>query len=145
MQFTPPPFALQGTFPAPQPRLPQTMPAPKANPQWAAGNANRPAAPKPVIRAQAEDPPAPPSRLALRLPSPEDLGIAIAKVAPAEIGFDERLQRLGATRMKVEQLAQGGYRAHFVLPGARTVEAEGNNRDVALNLALDRAELSVRP
>lgn len=126
--------------------MPPAMPAPPpANPQWASPNPSRPAAPQPIIRAQAEDPPSPPSRLSLRLPSPEELGIPAAKVEAAGTSFDQRLQRLGATGMKVEQSAQGGFRARFLLPGDRPVEADGSSHAAAMNLALDRAELSLRP
>jgi hypothetical protein len=97
------------------------------------------------VRAKIDDPPSPPSRLSLRLPPPEDLGIPAGKGHSAEKAFDQRLQSLGATGLKVEPLAQGKYRAQFQLPGARAVEAEGASHDAAVNLALDRAELSLRP
>jgi hypothetical protein len=125
-------------------RIPQGMSLPPANPQWAAGNTNRPA-PPPVVRAKIDDPPSPPSRLTLRLPPPEDLGIPAGKGGSAEKSFDQRLQSLGASGLKVEPSAQGRYRAHFQLPGARAVEAEGVSHEAAVNLALDRAELSMRP
>jgi hypothetical protein len=138
------PFAQPRMMQMPAP-VPQNIPAPPPpNPQWAAVNPNRPALPKPIIRAQSEDPPAPPSHTSLRLPSPEQLGIPAVKIAAEEKTFDQRLQSLGATGLKVESIG-GGFRAHFVLPGERPIEAEGPNRDAALNLALDRAELSVRP
>ncbi len=127
-------------MPAP---VPQTVPPPPPpNPQWAAGTPNRPALPKPIIRAQSEDPPAP-SRAALSLPPPEQLGIPAVHVAVETKTFDQRMQSLGATGLQVESL-NGGFRARFVLPGNRPFEAEGPNRDAALNLALDRAELALR-
>jgi hypothetical protein len=73
------------------------------------------------------------------------LGIPAGKSTAGEQSFDQRLQSLGATGLKVEPLAQGRYRAHFQLPGARAFEADGTSHDAAVNLALDRAELSLRP
>jgi hypothetical protein len=142
----PPGYAMPGTYPNPQP-LPRTLTPQPANPQWAA-NPNgpaRPAAPLPIIRAQAEDPPSSSSRLALRLPSPEELGVpSIRPSKIPQITFEQRLGRLGASGMQVDRLPQGGFRAHFLLPGAQPMEADGSSQAAALNLALDRAELSLR-
>jgi len=143
MPFPSQPNALQGTYPARQPMPPAMPEPPPANPQWAGANPSRPAAPRPIIRAQAEDPPSPPNRLALRLPSPEELGIPAAKSDAAEKTFDQRLQSLGARGLRVEPLAEGGFRAYMVLPGDRPVQAEGHSQAVATNLALDRAELAL--
>jgi hypothetical protein len=144
IQFSMPPRMVQGVMPAPQPVPPTTASQP-ANPQWGVANPSTASMPKPVFRAQAEDPPASTNRLSLRLPSPEELGIPAAKVESAERTFADRIQRLGATGLLVEQASGGAFRVRVVLPGARPVEAEGTSRDAALNLALDRAELAVRP
>jgi hypothetical protein len=135
---------VQGTFPLLQVAPPATA-SPSVNPQWASANPQPVTLPKPVIRAQAEDAPSPPSRLSLRLPSPEELGIPAPKMEAAEKSFAGRIQMLGATGLQVEQATGGGFRARFLLPGARPVEAVGTSRDAALNLALDRAELASRP
>jgi hypothetical protein len=135
---------MQPAYPAQPARIPQGIATPPANLQWAGENTNRPTAAPSVVRAKVDDPPAPPSRLTLRLPPPEDLGIPAGKGASGETSFDQRLQSLGVTGLKVEPSGQGRYRAHFQLPGARAVEAEGASHDSAVNLALDRAELSLR-
>jgi hypothetical protein len=130
-------------FPVRPPSPPPISVPPPANPQWASANPKQQPAPRPIIRAQAEDPP--PSRLSLRLPSPEELGIPVAKVEVAQKSFEQRLQQLGATALKVESLTKGGFLARIVLPGDRPVEAHGTSHAAAMNLALDRAELSLRP
>jgi hypothetical protein len=85
------------------------------------------------------------------LPSPSELGVAPASLPKAETntGFDQRLQQLHATNLQVVALPQGGFRARFLLPGShgapsQPVEADGPSNDAAVNLALDRAELSLR-
>jgi hypothetical protein len=144
IQFSMPPRMVQGGIPTPQ-SMPPAIASPPSNPQWGAAKPAGAAMPKPVYRAQAEDQPASTSRLSLHLPSPEELGIPAAKAESAEKNFAERIQNLGATGLQVEQASGGAFRARFVLPGSRPVEAEGTSRDAALNLALDRAELALRP
>src|SRR5262249_47909043 len=84
--------------------------------------------PRPVVRAQSADeaPPASGSGLtrdnsvALRIPSPEDLGIGLGqRPAAAEVdwgAFHGRLNQLGATSFQTRRTPEGGYQVTCLLP-----------------------------
>jgi hypothetical protein len=140
--------------------LPATAPAvrqpvPQANASAAGVPRQRPAAPKPTVRAQAPDeatasarpmPVSGASRELLRIPSPEQLGILRPAVTKGDSpSVQSRLDRLGALCSKSEKLAEGGYRFVCLLPSAKPqrhhrVEAVAPTEAEALRLAVERSE-----
>jgi hypothetical protein len=144
----PQPFAAPGRPPAPLPQQPPPYPG-LAQPQ----PSPRPAPPPSVIRGQAPDeplppPPAPAPRPApLRLPTPEELGLASRpSVAPiASATAHERLDQLGATSLLLEKLPQGGCRLTCRLATAHEgrfhrIDVQAATPAEALALALQKAE-----
>lgn len=158
----PPRFMPQAAPAWPQPvpqRIPQA-PAPRI-PQPPASAWQRP--PAPPTTAHMPSPPVPPTTVRghsqsleprtpaapLSLPSPEALGIAVARTPAAATALDwnavhARLDRLGAVRFQSDRLPQGGYRVTFLLPGGaagtQTVEGVAATQADAVQLALSRAE-----
>jgi hypothetical protein len=108
--------------------------------------------PGPTFRGQAPDepesPPPPPAAPLLRLPTPEELGLAAERADSA--GFDwsaahHRLDHLGAVCFRLDKLPQGSSRVTCLLPTAQPgrthhVEAEAPTDAEAVRLALERAE-----
>jgi len=107
---------------------------------------------EPVARAQMEDPPPvpiAPRPSALRLPAPEELGVATAQWTPTTVpatpldwnATHAQLNRLGAVSVQLVRLPCGRYRFTFVLPTAdpqrsRHVEATGATETEAVHAAL---------
>jgi hypothetical protein len=125
----------------------------------------QPAPPAPKVRAQAPDEPGygrpalpePRRPVALSMPSPEQLGVAMARpevrpdVPPENRGGPDwqvihaRLERLGATCYHVEKLPQGGCLFTCLLPTtqpnrAHRVEGRAGTEAEAVRLVLDKAE-----
>jgi len=103
-------------------------------------------APEELIPAQ----PPPP----LVLPTPEQLGVAMARPAATalqDLPVDwnvtrDRLNRLGAVRFSVAKLSEGAYRIAFELPTTQPgrthhIEAEAATEGAAVCQALDLADL----
>jgi hypothetical protein len=147
-------FAPQYAMPAPQYNVPAAMastvparPAPSNQPMTTTP-------PRPVVRAQAADAPAPPinrppapvaERPALvNLPAPEQLGVTAAGTVDWS-ATHARLDRLGVTCFQEEKLANGACRFSCVLPmnngaQAHRIEAEASSAAEAVQLALAEAE-----
>jgi hypothetical protein len=160
MPFTPfpiqnPNFAAPPYVGQPLPGTGSTGPANVSGPRMpvpaalAAATGGSNTAPRPTIRLQAPDvPPVRPSRQAL--PSPEALGVSVAKSLPASAPpldwnlAHARLERLGALGFHLEHLAPGKVRATFMLPAgehrAHQVEVVADNEAAAVSAALDNAE-----
>jgi hypothetical protein len=150
------------------PVYPPAYPAPPSAPTWtgqpspwpaawqqAAGPAAAPAqplaTPRPIVRAKGDDDPVrvelPQTRL--RIPTPEQLGIALAPrtdAPPADWATArQRLDRLGAVCLHLEKLPQGGYRFTCLLATSQAgrthrVEAQAATEAEVVRLALDRSE-----
>jgi hypothetical protein len=130
---------------------------PAAAAAWPPQLPTPPAAPPPTIRSQSPDEAvtaAPPSRAAwieLRLPPPEELGIAVA-ARPVTLDWSaahRRLEQLGACCIRLEKLANGGCRFTCVLPTGQAdrthcIESLADNAAEAVAVALDRAEAWAR-
>jgi hypothetical protein len=151
-------FAPQYAMPAPQYNVPAAMastvparPAPPNQPMTTAP-------PRPVIRAQAADAPAPivnrppppvvPSAVErpalVSLPAPEQLGVTTVGTVDWS-ATHARLERLGVTYFQQESLGNGACRFTCVLPTsngaqAHRIEAEASNAAEAVQLALAAAE-----
>lgn len=96
------------------------------------------------------DEPAEPARTAapapalLRLPTPEQLGVAVTAAADWSAAH-RRFEQMGAVCFRLEKLAHGGCRVSCVLPTTQPdlshrVEAEASSEAEAVRLALDKAE-----
>ncbi|MBV9121990.1 MAG: hypothetical protein JO112_01360 [Planctomycetes bacterium] len=146
------------------PSVPMTM----EPPQWAAppgawaptpppAMVQQPAPRPPTVRGMMEDEPsalaaplvAPPRPSLLKMPSPQQLGLAPAK--PEEAGevdwttAHQRLKALGAVCFNLVQLPQGGCRFTCLLPTnqpnrSHRIEAQAASEGEAVRLALDQAE-----
>jgi hypothetical protein len=83
----------------------------------------------------------------LRLPSPEEAGVAVAS-APCKVDWNalrDRLQQLGGVGLQTAQLPDGSYRVAFVMRTNQpdrfhNIEATAATEGEAVNVALLRAE-----
>jgi hypothetical protein len=129
-----------------QPMNPLRSPMPASAPSFAQQPAPRP----PIVRAKGpDDPPPAPKPAPLTMPSPEQLGVTRAKLAPGDVvdwaAARRRLDRLGATGFLLEKLPQGGYRFTCLLPttqAGRThhVEAVAATEAEAVRATLEKSE-----
>src|SRR5262249_54928154 len=127
------------------------QPAPQARPQAATP------ALRPVIRGQSPDEPAPPPAprppVPVTIPTPEQLGVALAAAVPGSadwVSVRRRLDELHAVCFQVEALPQGGCRFLCLLPTAapgrrQRVEAEAATEAEAASLALQKAGQCAAP
>ncbi len=119
-----------------RPMLPAVRPAPPAT--------VRPVAQRPIARAQSDElPPGPrPAAPVLRMPSPEELGVALANRSP-DVNWTtvrRRLDRLGVTAFNLERSPRG-WHFSFALPGTyQRFEAEAITEADAIDRALAQAE-----
>ena len=141
-----------GYYPPAYPTQPAAAWPPAAAPQQPPRAAAVPARP-PVARGQMPEeprrpvaPPAPPPTR-LEMPSPEELGIAVAKPAvPVDwSAVHARLDRLGVLKFALERLPAGDYRFTCLVPGAdanrpRPVEATAATEAEAVRRTLELAE-----
>ena len=132
----------QAVRPAVAPQMP-------VNATMAAASA---ATPAPKIRLQAAD--APPITAALRLPTPEELGIPAARPAPGHPSPNEAIDwnevqahvvRLGGTNLRAERSVQGeSFRVSFLIPTGQDryqqIEVVDPSPVRAVNAALHQAE-----
>ena len=160
-----PPPGFTSAFPVVESRLPNIMPgvgppaagygmnssAPAARPQLAQQQTPAPR----IVRGQRPDEPVRPSPAApvrppaLRMPSPEELGVAVVP-RPENLSVDwtaahVQLDRLGATCFHLERLPKGGCRITCLLPTKQSdrthrIEAEAASDADAIRLALAQAE-----
>jgi hypothetical protein len=137
-----------------QPGIPPggTTARPLSAPPSSQGLVQQPA-PRPSIRAQSPDEtPPPPSRplTPVTLPSPEQLGVAVAPPPAADSGLDmsavdHRLQALGAVCFQMNKLAGERWRVTCLLPTNQTdcthrVEAEAATKAEAVRVVVEQAE-----
>src|SRR5262249_13562700 len=118
---------------------------------------NSPAAPPRVVRGQAPEEPVPPARpvvseprpAPLRLPAPEELGVAGTSPAsrtPANgTTAHQRLEQLAAPCLHVEKLPQGGCRLTCLLSTSQEgrshrIDVQAADTAEALRLAVEKAE-----
>jgi hypothetical protein len=147
-------FAPQYATPAPQYNVPAALastaparPAPPSQPMTTS-------APRPVVRAQAAEAPAPvasrpfapppPERPAfVNLPAPEQLGVTSVDVRDWSTTH-ARLERLGVLSFQEQKLADGSCRFTCVLPmngmQEHRIEAEASSAAEAEQVALAEAE-----
>ncbi len=140
----PPPGA---PFYAPAPGSPPVAraAAPAPAPRRAAPTAQAPVPfPKPIVRAaMPEEAPARPAPLVM--PSPERLGVGLARPATLDATtIAHRLQQVGASGYHLDRLPEGGFRFTLWIPTAQPgksnrFEATATSESEAARLALDRA------
>jgi len=115
--------------------------------------------PRPTFRAKGPDEPAlagplPTTTVALSIPTPEQLGVALAP-AEGQTGLDwaaahRRLEKLGAVCLHMDKLETGACRFTCILPTnqpgiTHRVEAEAANAGEAATLVLSQAEQWANP
>lgn len=154
LQGMPAAFPPAGYSLAPAPRPANASVRPPAAP--APRVATAPPPPR-VVRGQRSEEPKPPAAAVataapvapLRLPSPEELGLALPVQAAPPAGAwstaHAQLQRLGATGLHLDPVPGGGWRVSFTLPSdqpsqVQRVRAEAATPDAAVQLALTRAD-----
>jgi hypothetical protein len=106
--------------------------------------------PRPIFRAKGPDEPTPATtRPALTMPTPEQLGVARARISDISEGIQAevrgRLEQLGAVSFPVEKLETGGCRFTCFLPTRQPglthrIDTEATTAAEAVNLGLHRAE-----
>ncbi len=142
----PTPAAPQGLF-RPAPLAVRQAPTAPAAPAPTVAAAPRPS-PGLIARGAEPEEPAERPREPITLPSPEELGVGVAR--PAEAGIDwaaahRRLEALGAICFQMHQLPRGGWGVTCLLPtgqpdSTHRVEAEAESKAEAVRLALEQAE-----
>ena len=127
-------------YPAyPQPYVQAPLPAAPAAP------VARAAGPAPKVRAKAPDEPK-----GLKIPTPEQLGLAPATSASTDWNATRgRLRQLKALCYQLDRVSAGGYKFTCWLPAEQEgksyrVEAEAAGEAEAVRLCLDRADRWVR-
>jgi hypothetical protein len=146
MQFVQPP-PMQVMQPAP-PRFPSPVQtAPLANAALPAAPAAQP--PPRAIRGQMPDEPASRQPSPIRVPSPEQLGIAAPNPATANAEWTGRLQQLGVSSFHFVNLPGGAWQVICLVPGHQPghhqrVEAEATTPAEAVRLVLSKVEQTAR-
>jgi hypothetical protein len=141
LPILPPGMPVSGVAPGMMPGAPLSRPG---NPSGIAATA--PAqAPRRVVRgARPDDPPRSPRPI--RIPTPEELGVARARTAEAALDWGaahRRLQELGAVGFHLEQPTPGSFRFRCWLPrsagGHEAIEGRGSTEAEAVRVCLESA------
>ncbi len=134
---------------APRPQLTQNVVPAAPGPQLAQSSVPTPTRSVRGVAAEEREPR--PIAVAVRIPSPEQLGIAAAPPLPGASGLDwgsirKQLHDLGAVSFRVDPLPDGGTRFVCQLATAefgqtQSIEAEAGTEAEAVRQALAKAEL----
>lgn len=142
--FQPFPAAPYHGQPLPAPRNQPRLASPTRQPAAAHAASTRIQQPPARVRLQNELATTP--RTALRMPSPEELGLHTATKRRDDVDWvdvRQRVQALRLTSFHLQKLAEGGFRFVCLVPtqaGERRVEAEALTEAGAIDQALTQAE-----